>query len=472
MVGFFVYDLSFLVLFCAFVAWFLYSRKKGLQREGIMFLYKTKFGMTFIDHVGTKYKKVLHALKYPIILVGYGLMGMIIYMLGLVVYTYIALPEIVDVVKAPPVMPLIPYFPQIFGVESFFPPFYFIYFLIAIIIVAFSHEFAHGIYMRLYKIKIKSTGIAFLGPILGAFVEQDDKDMQSKPATQQMTVLGAGVFANLILALIFFLLMVGFFSVSFAPAGYVFSSYAVSEIPIGSISGFGERLENTEIILNTQLKKVNLTQIEVGERSYFMVSELVPQVSNLSDKYAYVFDDAPAINVRLQGIVREIDGVKITGQKSLAEYLEGKSPGDQIVIKTLVDGEEMNYELILDEHPLHKGGAYLGVGSAGPVSGGFKKVLSIFVNFKNPSTYYEPSWNGEIVNFIYNLLWWVAIINFFVALFNMLPVGILDGGRFFYLTVRGITKSEKIGKRAFKIMTWLILLLFISMILSWIWALV
>jgi len=203
-----------------------------------------------------------------------------------------------------------------------------------------------------------------------------------------------------------------------------------------------------------------------------MISELVPQIADLSGKSAYVFDDAPAINSGLRGVVREIDGVKITGQKDLAEFLEDKNPGDLIVIKSLVNNEIKNYEIVLGESKFSQGKAYLGVASAGQTATGFKKVLGFFLNFKNASTYYEAVWNEELANFIYNLFWWVAIINFFVALFNMLPVGILDGGRFFYLTVRGITKSEKFAQRAFKTVTWLILLLFILMIVSWFWALV
>ena len=38
------------------------------------------------------------------------------------------------------------------------------------------------------------------------------------------------------------------------------------------------------------------------------------------------------------------------------------------------------------------------------------------------------------------------IINLLVALFNMLPLGFLDGGRFFYLTFLGLTGSEKVAK--------------------------
>ncbi len=69
--------------------------------------------------------------------------------------------------------------------------------------------------------------------------------------------------------------------------------------------------------------------------------------------------------------------------------------------------------------------------------------------------------------FIKDFLWWIFIINLLVALFNMLPVGILDGGRFFYLTILGITHSEKIAKKSFKIMTQLILLSLIVIMVKW-----
>ena len=59
------------------------------------------------------------------------------------------------------------------------------------------------------------------------------------------------------------------------------------------------------------------------------------------------------------------------------------------------------------------------------------------------------------------------MLNFLVALFNMLPVGILDGGRFFYLTVWGITRKEKIGKWAYKAITWFILALIVVMMVKW-----
>jgi hypothetical protein len=114
---------------------------------------------------------------------------------------------------------------------------------VALFIVIVVHEFSHGIFMRYSKTKIKSTGIVFLGPIPGAFVEQDDKSFKKKSRFNQMSVLGAGVFANTLTAIIFYLLYIGFFAISFSPAGYVFNTYSISQLntaDITNISQMGE----------------------------------------------------------------------------------------------------------------------------------------------------------------------------------------------------------------------------------------
>lgn len=457
MVSFVVYDLAFLVLFTLFVVWFLYRNKKKLQREGIIYMYKTQLGIRAINYVGEKYKKVLHVLKYVIIAVGFALMAAILYVLGQALYIYIKFPQITDIVKAPPIAPLIPYFPKIFGLQSFFPPFYFTYFLIALLVVAVVHEFAHGIYMKLFKIKIKSTGFVFLGPILGAFVEEDKNNFEKKKKIEQMSVLGAGVFANLIFALIFFGLLVGFFALSFVPAGYQFNSYAYSIVPRNLIS---------------EVEDGNLTKVSVGDNVYFLDDELKGQLEqNLS--HIFVYEDAPAIKVGLKGIIVQMDDVKIKEQEDIRVFLENKNPGDEVVVKTIVGEEKLEFNLILGEHPADNTKPYMGIAFVESKRRGVVgAIMGPLINFKEASTYYEPKWDGDFVIFIYNLLWWVALINFFVALFNMLPLGILDGGRFFYLTVWGLTGSEKVGKKAFKLITYLILLLFLLMLFFWFFALI
>jgi membrane-associated protease RseP (regulator of RpoE activity) len=455
MVSFWVYDVGFLVLFSLWVVWFLRSRKEHLGREGIIFMYRTQFGVDAIKYVGDNFKKTLHALKYVIITVGFILMGAMIWMLGQTVSIYLLHPEITKIIKAPPIAPLIPYFPKLFGMESFFPPFYFAYFIVALAIVAIVHEFSHGIFMRLFKIKIKSTGLVFLGPILGAFVEEERSGFEKKKKVEQMTVLGAGVFANIVFALIFYGLYVAFFFSSFAASGYIFNSYGVAALPVSDISGVS-RLGNLTVILT-------------ANGTYYLDDGLAIQLTQNVSDYLIVYPEAPAVLSGMRGAIIQADDVKITGQDKLREFLENKHPGEAVTFVTEdIDGIK-EYDVVLGEHPNENiSYGYLGVGhnSASP-RGVIQRSLVWFMSFKDSSTLYKPTWDGEFVYFIYHLFWWVMIINLLVALFNMMPLGMLDGGRFFYLAILGIFRSEKVAKMAYRVAGYAILFAFLLLMFFW-----
>lgn len=453
--GIIFYDVIFLILFSLAVGIFLYVKRDNLKREGIMFLYRTSFGLKFMDKVGKRHKKFFNFLRYPIILTGFVLMISIIYLLIKTVQIYFVFPQITEIIKAPPVMPLIPYFPQLFGVESFLPNFYFVYFLIALIVVAIVHEFAHGIYMRLYDVKIKSSGFGFLGPILAFFVEQDDKQLVKRKNSEQMTILAAGVFANLVTAGLFLLLLVGFFSVAYEPAGYIFDSYTYTSIPESTI----ESVENYTDVLKI---------LVAGNMTYFMDNRLTSQLGNNFTEI-YVYDDAPAVKSELEGIIVGIDGENVQDRNGLSRILNEKNPGEIVDVATLVDGEKRNYEIKLGHHPYEYNRSYLGVSNNVESNGG--RISSIVYNVRDDSVYYETIFNYEFTEFIYYLIWWIFLINFFVGLFNMLPIGILDGGRFFYLSVLSLTGSEKIAKKSFSFISYFILVIFILLIYFYLVAL-
>ncbi len=151
--AFIVYDVILLILFAVFVSIFLYLGRKNLKREGLLFLYKAKWGIKLINYTGNKYKTALKFLSYISIGLGYILMAGIIYLFGKLVYIYTTLPHLVKTVKVPPVMPLIPYVDKL---VPGLPEFYFTYWIIILAIIAITHEFAHGIFAAYNKIKIKS----------------------------------------------------------------------------------------------------------------------------------------------------------------------------------------------------------------------------------------------------------------------------------------------------------------------------
>lgn len=455
MVSFWVYDVGFLILFSAFVAWFLSSRKKNLSREGLIFMYRTRFGIKLIRYIGDNFKKTLHGIKYLIIAIGFVLMSTMLWMLGQTVAIYLLHPEITKLVKAPPIAPLIPYFPKLFGMESFFPPFYFTYFIVALAVVAIVHEFTHGIFMRLFKIKIKSTGLVFLGPILGAFVEEERSGFEKKKKIEQMTVLGAGVFANIVFALIFYLLYVAFFFSSFAASGYVFNSYATEVVPLGNITGFSN-------------ETAGMIKVTTADGNYYLDVGLASQLNQSNMEYLLAYAEAPAVLAQMHGAIIQADDVRITGQDKLREFLENKHPGEAVKFTTEDNEGIKEHDVILGERPDDSAKAYLGVGHVTAKRSGFiQNLLVKFMSFKEDSTLYKPTWDGEFVYFIYHLLWWVMIINLLVALFNMLPLGMLDGGRFFYLAILGISKSERVAKTTYKIMGYIILSMFALMMFFW-----
>jgi len=470
--AFYVYDLIFLVLFSLGVGLFLWKKRKNLEREGIMYLYRTKLGIKFIDYVGEKYKKTLRVFSFLAVITGYSLMILMIYFLYTLLKLYLFNPDIVRAIKIPPLMPLIPYLPSIFKV-SFLPPFYFTYWIIAIAVIAIFHEFAHGIIAKRYGVRIKTTGFGFLGPFLAAFVEPDD----------------------LILSLLFFLLLAGFFVLAYQPAGAMFNTYAVGAVAVSSVNMIGGQLINNptnqglidlikdnnitdDLELGDNENTIKLTKINAGDKDYFMSVEILKKQLEQDTEFIALYEDLPAINNglgkiidnQLKGIIVEINGDEIKDHEDVSNILINLKPGDKISLTTKDNEGLLEYEFELGENPNEPGKAMVGIGYAGSSSQGqtiLRKIFNLFTFFKEPTTHYEPRHNADFIIFIYNLIWWLALINFSVALINMWPVAIFDGGRMFMLTIWAITGSEKFAQLAFKIVTYIILGALLVLMLGW-----
>jgi membrane-associated protease RseP (regulator of RpoE activity) len=469
------YDLIFLAVFLILISTFLYFNRKNLKKEGLLFLYKTTWGMKKIDRIGKKYQKTLKFFSYISITCGYLLMVSMLYLFGKIIYLYIAYPSVVRAIKVPPITPLIPYLPQMFKLD-FMPPFYFTYWIIILALIAITHEFAHGIFMRRYGVKIKSTGFGFfpffLPIFLAAFVEQDEKSLKKSSKFNQMAILSAGTFANVLTAIFFFAIMWLFFTTSFAPAGAQFNTYSYSVATLSGITA----INNISLINPTYSQLLNLSneegfnRITANNKSYLMTKEALEEQEGATT-FLLLYEDSPAINAELKGAIIAVNDVKINGWVQLGEQISNYYPGDYVTITTIVKDEIKDYEIILGENPANPEKSYLGIGYAEQKRKGFiGKIIETLSSFKKQYIYYEPKFGAA--EFIYDLLWWIVLISISVALVNMLPMGIFDGGRFFYLTILSITKSEKKAEKWFKVSTkFLLFLLGVLMILwaiSWI----
>jgi membrane-associated protease RseP (regulator of RpoE activity) len=460
-----------LVIFLVLTSIFLFKKRKNIKKEGLLLLYKTSVGMKIIDKIGKKYTKLLNFLSYVSIVLGFGLMITIIYLFGKIVWIYVFHTEIVSLIKIPPIAPLIPYLPQIFKL-SYLPPFYFIYWIVILAVVAMSHEFFHGIFAVNKKVNIKSTGFGFFPfffPVfLAAFVELDEKEMDKKKIKSQMAILSAGTFANTLLAILSLALLVIFFSLAFTPSGVIFDTYTYSAVGLSAITSVNN-LNVNNLSYSQLLNLTNVTgfsKISVGEMD-FLTTESFLQSQEENENYVFLYDDAPAINANLSSIILKINGVDITNRESLGIELSKYSPGDKVMITSLMDDYNKDSEIILGKTPLNDTKAYLGIGFLNKKSYGILgAITSWFTSFKDSTIYYIPKF--EAAEFIYNFLWWLLMINFSVALMNMLPVGIFDGGKFFYLAIFALTKSKEKAKKTSKLLTYLFLFLVLVIMVFWV----
>ena len=451
--SFIIYDLSFLVLFSLAVGIFLYVERKKLVREGPMFLYKTKIGLEVIEYFGKKFPKTLKAMSYVIVATGYALMVSAIYFIFQILWMF-SNPAVVKMVKVPPIMPLIPYIGEIFQ-ASWLPPFYFTYWIVAIALVAIFHEGFHGIFAKFNKIRIKSTGFGFLGPFLAFFVEQDDKQMQKAKIFPQLTVLAAGVFANVLLTIIFFLLLGGFFSAAYSQGGAIFNDYSYVVAP-ASVLLNASVMNETLTVRNVSFAKINL-----ANNSFFVQGTLLNgNFTKDNQTLIKMYQDQPAIENQVVGYITEINGNKIRTNEDIVKQLADKKPGETVTITTKLGNQTNTYEFALGADYTNNSRAVIGIASySGQQAGHSLRVFisNLIGKFQDPSVHYEPKMNADFTTFIYYLIWWIFMINFSVAIANMLPLGIFDGGRFFYLTILAITKKEKWAENSFKWATWLLL---------------
>lgn len=460
-------DLILLAIFMISVTIFLIKNRKKLQVESKIFLlYKTKVGIKFINWTSKRLSKIMPLLTWVSIFGGFIMMGAMLYLLVMALVLLIQLP--IEVTGgAPPIMPLLPYVPQAFGITGL-PPFYFIHWILAIILLATTHEAAHGIFATFYKIKIKSTGFGFLGPFLAAFVEPDEKVLRKRNAKQQLSILAAGSLSNFTFAIIFLLLFQVFFLLTYSPMGVGNYIFMYNQLNVSEIDSIGEY--DVESFLDLSEEELSSFQgiIEIDmknkEKNYYLNSLLFAEISKnkeLIKKQGTIiaFDDTPAFRTNLSGGILKINNQEIKNLDGFIKELSKYDPGDKIDIETT----EGNYEIILDEHPEKSGEPYLGIAFLGS-----KNILSMISSpFFDPQVNLEPKFDERILNFLQTFFVWIIYIFFLIALFNMLPLGFLDGGRFIYVFALALTKSESKASKIFKIFSSLVILLFFLMMVVW-----
>src|SRR3989338_6678154 len=188
------------IVFYGLVFLLVYLNRHRFEKHGsLMYLYKTQFGIKFMKKVSRKFRKPIKILGYTGIVAAYIGFFFVVYILFQAAYDIIA--DTPGAVGGSPVIPGLP----IAGLGIRFP---LLIGWISLFIIMIVHEFAHGIMAKAHNIKIKSSGIAFFGPILGAFVEPDEERLEKKSHKVQHSIFAAGPVSNAVLWIVCIMLMV------------------------------------------------------------------------------------------------------------------------------------------------------------------------------------------------------------------------------------------------------------------------
>jgi len=253
-------DLTALIIFIIIIVIFFIKKRSRFEIQGkVIALYKTKIGLKKMDILSRLPTKFLTTLSVISISLGFA---------GMFIICYLLIKETAKLFFVPgtavSIAPVLPYAP-IPGLPSIT----FFHWIISIFVVAVIHEFSHGVFARFNKIRIKSSGFAFFGPILAAFVEPDEKQLNKQSRLAQLSVFSAGPFSNIVTGFIFILIA------SFLVTPALASSFDVEGIKIVDLEenypALEAGLEKEDIILS-----VNSIPIESSEDLTNVMKEIKP----------------------------------------------------------------------------------------------------------------------------------------------------------------------------------------------------
>jgi membrane-associated protease RseP (regulator of RpoE activity) len=290
----------------------------------------------------------------------------------------------------PGIQPVLPF--EAKGV--FFVPF--VYWLVSIFVIAFVHEFCHGIAARIYKMPVKNAGIAFLGifvPLVpAAFVEPDEEYLKKQSRFRQLSVFAAGPFSNIVTAGIVLLIVVLFAN------------------PVAQSMIFPDG--------------VRVTGVDDGS-------------------------PAALAGMRENDIITGIDGVQTIFLENLSSELAAKKPGDIIALKT----HNATFSVVVAASPKNASKAHLGLYS--------RQHAEINEDFKAK----YGKWPVPVILWCFGLLYWLFLLSLGIGLFNLLPIGPIDGGRMLQLVLQKLFKQEQ-GQKVWRFVSIIFLLLVVANVIA------
>jgi len=256
------------------------------------------------------------------------------------------------------------------------------YFLLSIPIVLVVHEGAHGIVGVMEKIGIKTGGFAIFIAMFAGFVEPDEEQFSKAKKISRLRLIGAGPTSNVIFA--------------FALGAILFTNPMFAMIvPEPFLSSFYEEAEDGVLVLSL---------IDGG--------------------------GAQQAGIQENDVIIKIDDVNIASAVDLQK--NPLEPGDVVDVTILRDGSQIVFPVTIMASP------------DDPERG----LIGIMRNDQPPTPIYNIiDWGLDTpMGFQFSMfLLWLWMISFFIGIINMLPLPILDGGKFIHTIIDGKISEKAVN---------------------------
>ena len=256
------------------------------------------------------------------------------------------------------------------------------YFLLSIPIVLVVHEGAHGIVGVMEKIGIKTGGFAIFIAMFAGFVEPDEEQFSKAKKISRLRLIGAGPTSNVIFA--------------FALGAILFTNPMFAMVvPEPFLSSFYEEAEDGVLVLSL---------IDGG--------------------------GAQQAGIQENDVIIRINDVNIASAVDLQK--NPVQPGDTVNVTIVRDGSEIVIPVTIMASP------------DDPEIG----LIGIMRNDQPPTPIYNIiDWGLDTpMGFQFSMfLLWLWMISFFIGIINMLPLPILDGGKFIHTIIDGKISEKAVN---------------------------
>lgn len=125
-------------------------------------------------------------------------------------------------------------------------------------------------------------------------------------------------------------------------------------------------------------------------------------------------------------IITGINNITITSPQNITKIIEPLKPGDTITAEV----QSKTLSITLGEHPENNTKPYLGI------------QVKHNLEPKQEFTQKYSTWLPPIIKWASGLIFWLFMLNVGIGLFNLLPIGPLDGGRMFQLVCLKAFKNK------------------------------